>query len=536
MKSRIENPLLIGVIFVATLAAALWFGQDHTVFARSSAQRPPLVLTPKALLKTEAGEWTIAPNVPPPIRRNEQRRVVVNWAIKEGQAEIAPGVIYDDYWGFEGKVPGPLLRVREGDLVEIHLTNGLNSTHSHNIDFHFVSGPGGGASAMNVMPGQTAILEARAMMPGFYMFHCASPDIPIHIANGMYGFVLVEPADGMTPVDKEFYVVQSEIYAHNGDKGHQSFDIERGEHGDPQYVVFNGAVGSLLNANAPHVPLNKTVRIYVGNAGPNFISSFHVIGQIFDKVYREGDLVSPPAQSLQTTLIPAGGSAVVELTPKVPGTFLLVDHAIFRLHRGAAGSIIVDGDKELAKEIYNPITAVNQPEMSADAHLAHGMSEAHAGMNMPMPQAAAAPQTETALAPAYGIPPAVEKANSGAPSIAISTAAVAPAPIPASAPVAAPAANGDVVKIVAGAGNYNSENTYEPKVITVKRGTTVMWVNTDPGMVHNMMIHNLGPGNAAVTSTYMQTGQNWAYTFKKAGTYDYHCVPHPWMKGTVVVR
>ena len=533
MKSRIENPLLIGLMFVITLAAALWIGRGPIVLARSSAQRPPLVLTPKAQLKTEAGQWAIAPNVPPPIRRNGQRRVVVNWMIKEGQAEIAPGVIYDDYWGFEGKVPGPLLRVREGDLVEIHLTNGLNSTHSHNIDFHFVSGPGGGAAAMNVMPGQTAILEARAMAPGLFMFHCASPDIPIHIANGMYGFVLVEPAEGLPPADKEFYVVQSEIYAHSGDKGHQSFDIERGEHGDPQYVVFNGAVGSLINANAPHVPLGKSVRLYVGNAGPNFISSFHVIGQIFDKVYREGDLVSPPAQSLQTTLIPAGGSAVVEFTPRVPGTFLLVDHAIFRLHRGAAGSIIVDGDKELAKEIYNPITAAGQVEMSADAHLGHGMSDAHAGMQMPAPQPAPASvaQSEAPSAPAYDIPPAAEKANSGAPSMTVSTAAVAPAPVPVATSGAAPAAGGNVVKIVAGAGNYNSENTYDPKIITVKRGGTVTWVNNDPGMVHN-----LADNKGSFQSTYMQTGQSWAYTFKKAGTYDYHCLPHPWMKGTVVVK
>jgi nitrite reductase (NO-forming) len=106
---------------------------------------------------------------------------------------------------------------------------------------------------------------------------------------------------------------------------------------DPEYVVFNGAVGSLVKDNAPHVPLNQSVRIYIGNAGPNLVSSFHVIGQIFDNVYREGDVISPPAHGLQTTLIPAGGSTIVEFTPRVPGTFLLVDHSIFRPHRGAAG-------------------------------------------------------------------------------------------------------------------------------------------------------------------------------------------------------
>src|SRR5215469_802104 len=513
MKSRIENPLLIGLMFVVTLVTALWIGREPIVLARSSVERPPLVLTPKAQLKTEAGQWSIAPNVPPPIRRNAQRRVVVNWTIKEGQAEIAPGVIYDDYWGFEGKVPGPLLRVREGDLVEIHLTNGLNSMHSHNIDFHFVSGPGGGASALNVAPGETAVLEARAMMPGFYMFHCASPDIPVHIANGMYGFVLVEPAEGLPSVGKEFFVVQSEIYAHDGKTGHQSFDVDRGERMDPQYIVFNGAVGSLLKANAPHVPLNQSVRVYVGNAGPNLVSSFHVIGQIFDNVYREGDLISPPAHGLQTTLIPAGGSSVVEFTPRVPGSFLLVDHSIFRLHRGAAGSIIVDGDKQLASEIFHPITAVGQPEMSVDSHLSRTMDNQMAGHNMEG-MATALPSTVSFHA---GIPPASDPKEFAR---AVAANPAAPAPSPAAGPVSA------TIRILPGAGITNATDTYSPTVLTIKRGTTVAWVNTDPDTVHNV-----GDDSGAFKSTLLKTDDSWTYTYKKPGVYPFHCLPHPWMKG-----
>ncbi len=200
MKPKFDNPIWVAVLWVCALVVGLRLAGNRTSYAGSHAQYTPVVLQPKATLQTEQGRWSFAPEVPPPIRRSEQRRVLVNWTIKESQAEIAPGVIYDDYWGFEGKVPGPLLRVREGDLVEIHLTNGLNSMHSHNIDFHFVSGPGGGASAQNVAPGQTAVLEARALMPGLYMFHCASPDIPLDIANGMYGFVRVEPAEGLPAV------------------------------------------------------------------------------------------------------------------------------------------------------------------------------------------------------------------------------------------------------------------------------------------------------------------------------------------------
>jgi copper-containing nitrite reductase len=521
VKFHITNPVWIALTWVVALVVGFRLADNRSSYAGSyPGQRAPVVLEPKANLKTEPGHWAFAPNVPPPIHRSEQRRVLVNWTIKESQAEISPGVIYDDYWGFEGKVPGPLLRVREGDLVEIHLTNGLNSMHSHNIDFHFVSGPGGGASALNVAPGETAVLEARAMMPGFYMFHCASPDIPVHIANGMYGFVLVEPAEGLPSVGKEFFVVQSEIYAHDGKTGHQSFDIDRGERMDPQYVVFNGAVGSLLKANAPHVPLNQSVRIYVGNAGPNLVSSFHVIGQIFDNVYREGDLISPPAHGLQTTLIPAGGSSVVEFTPRVPGTFLLVDHSIFRLHRGAAGSVIVDGDKQLASEIFNPITAVGQPEMSADSHLSHTMDNQMAGHNM-AGMAVAVPSTVSFHA---GIPPASDP-KEFARAVAANPVVATPSTATAAGPV------GATIRILPGAGVTNATDTYSPTVVTIKRGTTVAWVNTDPDTVHNV-----GDDSGAFKSTLLKTDDTWTYTYKKPGVYPFHCLPHPWMKGKIVVK
>jgi copper-containing nitrite reductase len=515
MKVRFDNPIWIAIMWVVAIIVGVRLADSRPGYAGSfPGEHAPIVLEPKQNLATENGHWAFAPNVPVPINRSEQRRVKVSWTIKESQAEIAPGVIYDDYWGFEGKVPGPLLRVREGDLVEIHLTNGLNSRHSHNIDFHFVSGPGGGASALNVAPGDTAVLEARALMPGLYMFHCASPDIPVHIANGMYGFVLVEPAEGLPAVGKEFFVVQSEIYAHNGDKGHQSFDSDRGERADPQYVVFNGAVGSLLKENTPHVPLNQTVRIYVGNAGPNLVSSFHVIGEIFDNVYREGDLISPPAHGLQTTLIPAGGSSVVEFTPRVPGTFLLVDHSIFRLHRGAAGSIIVDGDKQVASEIFNPGGTTPQPEMSADSHLSRTMDNQMAehqmaGMTMP------SQMNHASVSPA------------ATPKESARLQATKPSP----APTVATRPPGAIIRILPGAGEFNASNTYQPRVLTVKRGTTVAWLNTDPGMVHY-----LGDDGGAYQSALMRTDQSWSYTFNKKGVFPYHCLPHPWMKGKVIVK
>lgn len=552
MKPSPNNPMWVAILFVATLLVTMRLGSTPTTFGNVRngvvAMHQPPLLQPKDTLKTEQAEWAFAPNVPPPITRKEQRRVVVNWDIEETQAEIAPGVIYDDYWGFNGKVPGPILRVREGDLVEVHLTNNIKSMRSHNIDFHFVSGPGGGAAALNVAPGQTAVLEARAMAPGFYMFHCASPDIPMHIANGMYGFVLVEPAEGLSKVDKEIYMVQSEIYTTDDKTGHQHFSMERGEKADPQYIVFNGAKGSMLNEKAPHVDVGQSVRIFVGNAGPNLISSLHVIGQIFDKVFREGDLISPPGQGVQTTLIPAGGSAVVEFTPRVPGTLLMVDHSIFRLHRGAAASLVVDGQKTAqTAEIFNPVTAANGPEMSADAHLggapAASMPMNHANMpgmnhdNMPamdhsqhaVPNSDAPapgggnPQAETIHT--WGIPPASDEK-----AVEAAMARAAAAPTQDAEP--APAAPGNTIAILPGAGNYGSgTNAFGPDVITVKRGTAVTWVNNDPGMVHD--VAGLG---GTFTSTLLREGQSWTHVFSKPGTYPYTCLPHPWMKGTLIVK
>ena len=285
MSDKVYRGLVIGTSVILAMALGIFFGKSSSHRKREEAKqdRSELVLVPKAQLPTEEARWTFAPDVPVPTMRQDQRREVVHWTIREAQSEIAPGVIYDDAWGFEGHVPGPLLRVRVGDLVEVHLRNALNSLRTHNIDFHFVMGPGGGASALSVAPGEEAVLEARATAPGFYMFHCATPDIPMHIANGMYGFVLVEPEEGLSEVGKELYVVQSEIYTNDDKPGHKNFDMVRADKADPQYVVFNGSVGALLKDQAPIARQNETVRIYVGNAGPNLISSFHVIGQIFDR-------------------------------------------------------------------------------------------------------------------------------------------------------------------------------------------------------------------------------------------------------------
>ncbi len=284
-------------------------------------------------------------DVPSAIQRTGPSEVKIELVTKEVIAEMAPGITFN-YWTFNGTVPGPMLRVREGDMVELTLKNDPTSLHMHNIDLHAVNGPGGGAPATNVMPGESKTFRFKALNPGIYVYHCAHPNVPSHMAHGLYGLILVEPKVGLPPVDKEFYVMQGEFYSSGalGRKGLQLFDAQAMLDGKPQYVVFNGKTGALVDNMTAKV--GDTVRIYVGNGGVNLISNFHVIGEIFDRVYREGDLVSPPARSVQTTLVPAGGAVAVEFKVDYPGNYVLVDHALARLDRGAWGVLKVEGEAD----------------------------------------------------------------------------------------------------------------------------------------------------------------------------------------------
>lgn len=272
----------------------------------------------------------------------EEGVVEIDVVAKEVIAEMADGVTVN-YWTFGGTVPGPFMRVKEGDTVRLTLHNDPSSLHHHSIDLHAVTGPGGGAAATMVAPGESKTITFKALNAGLFIYHCAYPNVANHMAHGMYGLILVEPEKGLPPVDKEFYITQGEFYTSGslGRKGLQLFDPQAMLDGKPQYVVFNGKVGALTDNMTANV--GDTVRMYVGNGGVNLISSFHVIGEIFDRVYREGDLVTPPAESVQTTLIPAGGATMVEFTVDYPGKYVLVDHALSRLDRGAWGVLHVEG-------------------------------------------------------------------------------------------------------------------------------------------------------------------------------------------------
>ncbi|HEZ1708248.1 TPA: nitrite reductase, copper-containing [Neisseria meningitidis] len=304
----------------------------------------------QAAAETPAGELPVidavtthAPEVPPAIDRDYPAKVRVKMETVEKTMKMDDGVEYR-YWTFDGDVPGRMIRVREGDTVEVEFSNNPSSTVPHNVDFHAATGQGGGAAASFTAPGRTSTFSFKALQPGLYIYHCAVAPVGMHIANGMYGLILVEPKEGLPKVDKEFYIVQGDFYTKGkkGAQGLQPFDMDKAIAEQPEYVVFNGHVGAIAGDNALKAKAGETVRMYVGNGGPNLVSSFHVIGEIFDKVYVEGGKLIN--ENVQSTIIPAGGSAMVEFKVDVPGSYTLVDHSIFRaFNKGALGQLKVEG-------------------------------------------------------------------------------------------------------------------------------------------------------------------------------------------------
>jgi nitrite reductase (NO-forming) len=279
-----------------------------------------------------------------PVGDRGPQNVSLELETQEVQGQLADGTAYD-YWTFNGTVPGPLLRVRVGDTVTMTLTNGTDSENIHSIDMHAVNGPGGGAKATQVPPGESRTFTFTPLAPGVFVYHCASPHIPSHIANGMFGMIVVEPEGGLPAVDHEFYVMQSEIYTAEprGTQGLVTYDGEKMVDENPTYVVFNGAVNALTGDNAMQVQAGDSVRLFFGDAGPNKISSFHVIGEIMDEVHTMG--AAEADHNIQTTLVPAGGAMWTQFTVDVPGDYLLVDHAITRtIDKGALAIIHAEGE------------------------------------------------------------------------------------------------------------------------------------------------------------------------------------------------
>ena len=372
---------LIASVFALAACGEQAAKPAETPAATASAEAPAAASDSQAAAETPSSElpvvdaiMTHAPEVPPAIDRDHPAKVRVKMETVEKTMTMEDGVEYH-YWTFNGDVPGQMIRVREGDTVEVEFSNNPSSTVPHNVDFHAATGQGGGAEASFTAPGHTSTFSFKALQAGLYIYHCAVAPVGMHIANGMYGLILVEPKEGLPKVDKEFYIVQGDFYTKGkkGAQGLQPFDMDKAIAEQPEYVVFNGHVGSIAGDNALKAKTGETVRMYVGNGGPNLVSSFHVIGEIFDKVYVEGGKLIN--ENVQSTVIPAGGAAMIEFKVDIPGSYTIVDHSIFRaFNKGALGQLKVEGDenpeimtKKLSDTAYQPAGATASAPAAASA-------------------------------------------------------------------------------------------------------------------------------------------------------------------------
>ena len=305
--------------------------------------------TPQTLVEADISRE--ATDLPPPIGKRDPQTIRVDLFSVEIEGRLAEGTTFG-YWTFNGKVPGPFIRVRVGDTIDIHLKNSADSSMIHSVDFHATTGPGGGAAALQVDPGKEKSMTWKALVPGLYVYHCATPMVAEHIANGMYGLILVEPEGGLPPVDREFCVMQGEIYTDipHGQHGSAEFSVEKLLNERPEYFVLNGSVGALTKLHPLSAKVGETVRIFFGVGGPNYTSPFHVIGEIFDKVYMLG-VHTAPLEGIQTVTVPAGGAVIVDFKLEVPGNYTLVDHPLSRMERGLVGILSVEGPPN--PEIFN---------------------------------------------------------------------------------------------------------------------------------------------------------------------------------------
>lgn len=352
MRANTRHPRRGHLHWILSVSSAMLFLSIIAGCKKGTLSSTESGSTSSAPQQTITAELAYAPNVPQPITRTAPAHVIVDLETQEKTAELAPGITYN-FWMYNGHVPGPFIRVRVGDTVEIHLKN-LSPDKTHTVDFHAVTGPGGGAPVLMANPGQETVGAFKMLHPGLYVYHCAANPMPAHMSNGLYGMVLVEPEGGLPKVDREYYVMQSELYTEGtvGKPGLQAYSSSKAAAETPEYVVFNGNTGSLMGSNMLQAEVGETVRIFFGNAGPNKISAFHVVGTSFNRLYRDGGLKHPD-EDIQTTLIAPGSTAIAEFQVLVPGHYTLLDHSIFRTERGAMGMLNVDGPD--APAIYQKI-------------------------------------------------------------------------------------------------------------------------------------------------------------------------------------
>lgn len=443
-------------------------------------------LTPVAQLASAPADEvhvTYAPAVPAPITRTDQRVIEVHLESIEGVCPLDPAQgVSTEMWGFRVAgdtevtcgTPGPVLRGRVGDVVKISLTNLAGNANPHNIDFHAVTGMGGGAAALSVNPGETATIQIRLLYPGAFMYHCAYGDVPVHIAHGMYGMFIVDPEVPLPSVDHEWAMMQSEWYVgESGTDGIALFDRDSLFLEEPRYVTFNGRTDALSGDNTLAMNVGDRARIYFVNQGLNLASNFHPIGSHWDSVYPEAAThqANRVIRGSQSTLVVAGGGTVVEIDGLVPSTIILVDHALVRtFYKGAIGTIVIDGAEN------HELFAVLQPGGGDDGGHGTPSTTVAAGAEVVIPAGAYLPE--------------------------------------------------------------NAAQAYTPLEITVPVGTTVRWVNEDATahtVTSGESDGTVGSPDGRFDSGFINPGDSYSFTFTEAGVFPYFCLPHPWMQGVVTV-
>lgn len=326
--------------YICSLPGHVQAGMIGQILVGDSAAKPKALGAEVSRSPMEVGK---------PVGARGPQSLTVNLETTEVLGQLADGTTYK-YWTFNSKVPGPFIRVRQGDTVTVNMANDPSSHMIHSVDFHAVTGPGGGAAVTQAAPGTSKSFTFKAINPGLFVYHCATPMVAQHISNGMYGMILVEPEGGLPAVDREFYVMQGELYTSqsHGTLGENEFSLEKLLKEQPEHMMFNGTQDALTKTHRMEAKVGETVRIFFGVGGPNATSSFHVIGEVFDRVYSQADLTSPPLHNVQTTSVPPGGATMVEFKVEVPGRYILVDHALSRLEKGLAGFLYVSGPENPA--------------------------------------------------------------------------------------------------------------------------------------------------------------------------------------------
>ena len=377
------------------------------------------------------GEESFIPVAPPevsaPIGRHRPARVGVDLEVVETVSRLADGVevVLATYGG---SVPGPFVRVREGDHVEFRLHNHPDNRHEHGIVIHAATGPGAGGDASLAPPGFSSTVSFHARTPGLFLYQSPSDQVGTHGGAGLFGLILVEPQAGLPTVQHEYYLVRSEFYTQGsfGEPGLQAFSPEKALRGAPEYVVFNGAVDALSGEGALAAEVWQTTRFYIGNAGPGLTASLRVHGQPFERVYREGN--TQPDTMQQSVLLPPGGAAIVDVLWEAPGIYPLVDASYALGHaRGALAEVYVTGPENPALFDESEPLAEYQP----GTRLSPIPDVAVATAPIPVPVPVPAPAQ--AVAPLPAVAPAPSEASSLEAPVA---PVVAAEPVPVPAPVA----------------------------------------------------------------------------------------------------